>query len=153
MPYLLLWGVPMMGSAFIVNSALAAERFAGEAVLINIEKGLYYSIQGAALDIYDSFSTPRNAVEALEHLARQLAGADHSLLERAFQELLTHGLIVESHLPPQISAAGDIGAREFILPSISVFDDLAELIALDPVHEVDVASGWPVRPPSFSDVV
>ena len=31
-------------------------------------------------------------------------------------------------------------------PTLEVFTDLAELIMMDPVHEVDVLEGWPRRP-------
>ncbi len=32
---------------------------------------------------------------------------------------------------------------------IEAYTDLRELIAIDPVHEVDEGAGWPVRPPTF----
>jgi hypothetical protein len=143
----------MTNPSYIVNSELAAERFGTEAVVINIEKGLYFSVQGAALDIYDCFIVPRHADEALSLLAVQLAGSDRALLDSAFQDLLAHELIVQSNLPPQSTELIGANPREFVVPSISVFDDLAEMIALDPVHEVHVESGWPLRPLSYPDVV
>jgi hypothetical protein len=143
----------MTSATYIVNTELAAERFTNEAVFINIEKGLYYSVQGAALDIYDCFETPLKADDALSFLAIELEGADKALLAQAFHALVEHELIIESELPSQSVGRDGTAHRVFIVPAISVFDDLAELIALDPVHEVDAESGWPVRPPSFPDVV
>jgi len=40
----------------------------------------------------------------------------------------------------------------FATPVVEVFNDLADLIAIDPVHEVDASAGWPMRPENFPDV-
>jgi hypothetical protein len=64
-----------------------------------------------------------------------------------------HGLLVSAPpvdsttLAPQVFAAS-----HFQAPVLQVFSDLAELIAIDPVHEVDAAGGWPMRPAGFPDV-
>jgi hypothetical protein len=31
-------------------------------------------------------------------------------------------------------------------PSLEIYTDLAELIAMDPVHEIDILTGWPKAP-------
>ena len=36
--------------------------------------------------------------------------------------------------------------QDYQTPVIEVFDDLAELIMIDPLHEVDAERGWPVKP-------
>ena len=28
-------------------------------------------------------------------------------------------------------------------PNLEIYTDLAELIAMDPVHEIDILTGWP----------
>jgi hypothetical protein len=141
----------MKNSTYLVNPALAAERFADEAVFINIEKGLYYSVQGAALHVYDSCATPQSKEHVLDVLSTRLEGADRMLLDKAFQDLVAQGLLLEGDWPSRGEIVLAEDAQRFVSPAITVFDDLAELIALDPVHEVDAASGWPVRPPSFPD--
>ena len=54
---------------------------------------------------------------------------------------------------PQDSEAGDIPAPTDQTwsdeePRIEVFDDLAELILADPIHDVDEQAGWPSPRPN-----
>jgi hypothetical protein len=60
-------------------------------------------------------------------------------------ELLSFGLIKESQVPPPEGAIDVTWANE--PPTLETFEDLAELIAADPVHDVDVEAGWPVLRP------
>jgi hypothetical protein len=46
---------------------------------------------------------------------------------------------------PVESARAMKAAGEYRSPAIERFDDLEELLVLDPIHEVDEA-GWPVTP-------
>ena len=43
-------------------------------------------------------------------------------------------------------------AASFAVPVLGVFTDLADLIGIDPVHEVDESAGWPVRPASTGEI-
>lgn len=61
---------------------------------------------------------------------------------RFIERLLELSLVV-----PRAGAAGPSGpivaSWDGASPQINVFDDLAELIFADPIHDVDEQAGWP----------
>ena len=62
-------------------------------------------------------------------------------------KLAEHDLITSSigpAGPPAISAEALGSLAE--PPSLEIYTDLAELIAMDPVHEIDILTGWPKAP-------
>lgn len=135
-----------------VNPDIVAEAFDGEIVLIDIARGLYFSLCGAAVELWQAFADPRTADEVLRTLA-PLAGAEHSAaMQNAISSMRANQLIVEVDAP--VFPAGPLvaGDAASVPPVVQVFSDLADLIAIDPVHEVDAAAGWPMRPANFPDV-
>lgn len=139
-----------MPATLVANDRIAAEDFAGEIVLIDIEKGVYFSLQGLAVDLWRSFSEPRQSDEVLEQFVGH--GADRAVLTGALDELRRNNLVCETIAPPVAGLACSMPAAGFAAPVVAVFSDLAELIAIDPVHEVDASAGWPLRPANFPDV-
>ncbi|MEI6240825.1 MAG: PqqD family protein [Planctomycetia bacterium] len=139
-----------MSAAFVANDRIAAEEFAGEVVLIDIEKGVYFSLQGAAVDLWRAFSAPRSPAAVLDMFAAH--GADRQALEAALGDLCRHDLVCETAVPALPDIACSAPAGGFAAPVVAAFSDLAELIAIDPVHEVDATAGWPLRPANFPDV-
>jgi hypothetical protein len=53
-----------------------------------------------------------------------------------------YGLIVQTVDDPDPQALAVYATT----PIVEVFSDLSELITIDPVHEVDAATGWPNAP-------
>lgn len=142
----------MTNRTYVVNKAIVADDFEDETVLINVEKGLYFSMQGSAQEIWRAFAEPRPRQAALDVLSRELGEAERVAIDAILQRMIDHDLLVE--------ASGDSGstatllslsAVTFTAPVLGVFSDLAELIAIDPVHEVDDTAGWPVRPANFPE--
>lgn len=139
-----------MPVALVANHRIAAEEFAGEVVLIDIEKGVYFSLQGAAVDLWRAFAAPRTTTAVLDTFTAH--GADRQALEAAMGDLRRHDLLCETSVPAEADIACSVPAGGFAAPVVAAFSDLAELIAIDPVHEVDAAAGWPLRPANFPDV-
>lgn len=135
------------------NTKVFAEEFDGEIVLIDVENGLYFSLAGAAADLWRSFTPAREPETVLAAMASSLQGADPKALQDLMAQMQTHGLLVTA--PPVDSATLAplvFAASHFQPPVLQVFSDLAELIVIDPVHEVDATGGWPMRPAGFPDV-
>ncbi len=72
---------------------------------------------------------------------------------------LIHQLIDENIIIPAVSCSGDepvisqgsqvnisTSKDDFTNPVLEKFTDMADLLLLDPIHEVD-ESGWPNKPP------
>lgn len=135
-----------------VNPDIVAEAFDGEIVLIDIARGVYFSLCGAAVELWQAFSDPRTADEVLRTLA-PLAEAEHSAAMRdAISSMCANELIVGVDAPDAPAGPFAAGVFASVPPVVQVFSDLADLIAIDPVHEVDAAAGWPMRPANFPDV-
>jgi hypothetical protein len=139
-----------MTAALVANDRIAAEDFAGEVVLVDIEKGIYFSIQGLAVDLWRSFAEPRQPDAVLDQFVAH--GADRAVLAGALDELLRNELLCETSALPVTGPVCSMPAAGFAAPVVAVFSDLAELIAIDPVHEVDASAGWPLRQANFPDV-
>jgi len=129
-----------LDSYWIANIAVvAAEDFDGETVVINFETGRYFSLGGAATWIWRSLE--RGA--SVGDVAAQAPPEARPAIARAFETLAAEGLTIPAAQAP--APVADMAPEPWSAPRIEVFSDLAELVALDPVHEVNAMMGWPHR--------
>lgn len=136
----------LVSESLIINSQIAAELFGDEMVLIDIQSGRYFSLRGAAVDVWRLLGVSRSRAS----LHEAFVAPDHGELDAALAHMLEEGLL--------LTAASHTGSEshetrhEYRPPQVEVYSDLAELIALDPVHEVDAERGWPVQQLDRTDV-
>jgi len=135
---------------FVANAAeTASDVIDGEAVVIHFERGTYFSIGGLGAVVWGMMQAP----VTLEGLAAGARGAGVTV-DEAFRADLTafvaalaeNGLILptdEAASVPAIPAADPAVLGQPL--RVEAFSDLSDLIAIDPVHEVDVLTGWPRR--------
>lgn len=144
----------MTDSTFLVaNTSLAAEEFDGETVLIDVTRGLYFSLGGSATELWRAFSEQRSEVDVVDTLCLQLAGADRAGLTDAIRSMRDNGLLLPVPEASSVSPKKFMAtSSSFALPVVEVYSDLADLIAIDPVHEVNASAGWPMRPENFPSV-
>ena len=139
-----------VSTTLVANDRIAAEDFSGEVVLIDIEKGVYFSLQGLAVDLWRSFAFPRRIEAVLDDFAAH--GVDRLTVAGTVDELRRNDLLCETTAVAVVGPTCSPPSTGFAAPIVAVFSDLAELIAIDPVHEVDATAGWPLRPANFPDV-
>ncbi len=135
----------------IAGSQVIAEEFDGEYVVLDLGTGRYFSLVGGAALVWAGLvagATPD------ELAARLPAGSQARVSFAAFVEsAINAGLLREaereaegpadagaSDFAERIAAAGDTFAFE-------AFDDLTELLAADPIHDVAKEAGWPHSEP------
>lgn len=135
---------------FVANTAeTASDIIDGEAVVIHFERGTYFSIGGLGAVIWGMMQAP----VSLEGLAAGAAQAGVAVDEAFKADLAAFvATLAENGL---VQATGDVPAvplAEVPDPAVlaqplrvEAFSDLSDLIAIDPVHEVDVLTGWPRR--------
>jgi hypothetical protein len=121
---------------WVVNADVVAEKFDSEIILIDIAKGLYFSLRGSAVPLWDALAVPRKWCALLD-----MFGAD-AQPAAVLGMLEEYGLIVQTVDDPDPQALAVYATT----PIVEVFSDLSELITIDPVHEVDAATGWPNAP-------
>jgi Coenzyme PQQ synthesis protein D (PqqD) len=127
---------------------LVSRQFDDEIVLVNYETGIYYSLLGTGADIWLALKAGRtaaNIITAFSHRYPPAAQAIASAVPAFIDQLLSEGLIATVAESQNCVAWSPIAADAFSSPVLERFDDLRDLLLLDPVHEVGDA-GWPIRP-------
>ena len=145
-----------MPVCYVANTAsVAHEAFDEETVLINLERGTYFSLRGSAPTLWLLLQQPVSVEGLVGVLAREVplpadAGAAiGAMLEQLAVEGCVLKLDAPEQLPTDLSSLALLGGS-FSLPDVQTFHDLQELIVIDPVHEVADFDGWPHRPPPFT---
>lgn len=119
--------------------AVLDEVFDGEAVLVNLETGLYYALDARASAWWSALGTGTPYAALLEALPDAPASAVLAFVERLVAERLVR---VDGELP----VAG-ASPDEADVPVLQVFRDMEDLLLLDPIHDIDLdGSGWPKAP-------
>ncbi|MEX0832265.1 MAG: PqqD family protein [Actinomycetota bacterium] len=135
-----------------------AQEIDGEVVAIDLHTGNYYSLRGTAAPIWAALESAAGLPEIIEHLEERYASGTDGIegdVTAFLEGLAAEELIVplaEGEEPPSVPASANgssSGApRDESLepPVLEKFDDMQDLILLDPVHEVAEEQGWPHRP-------
>ena len=119
-----------------VHPAVTADKFDGEIVLIHIQSGLYFSLRGAAVSLWEAMKAPIEASSLLAMFGK-LPASEAAKVEATLRLFQERGLVVESEGP--FSTPSTVAYEG---PVVESYDDLADLITLDPIHDVGV-KGWP----------
>jgi hypothetical protein len=136
-----------------VNSPqVVYENIDGELILVHMEKGAYYTTDevGAALwDLIESRCTVSEIHEALESQfdasPGEIEAATASFLEQLVgEELVLREDPASDRTPPRRPLP--ISKRPFRAPGLQSYRDMQDMLALDPIHDVE-AAGWPVPKP------
>ncbi|MDA4844057.1 PqqD family protein [Hoeflea poritis] len=133
----------------LANKDVASEEFDGEFVVLDLNNGRYYSMDGSAAIVWKALTEGSSP----NHLAAACEDAGHFVPETIYgfcDQLESYGLLVpttdRSDIALPLALAQAIRSKQ-LPPETTMFDDLAELMMADPIHEVDEAEGWPVRKP------
>jgi coenzyme PQQ synthesis protein D (PqqD) len=123
-----------------------AETIDGEAVVINLERGIYFSIRGVGLAIWTDLlagSSPEDVVVSLCTRYSTIAARIPADVSAFLDQLTNEGLIRPSKRPPCPPAAV-AQAASYDVPSLEKYTDMEALLLLDPIHDTD-EQGWPKR--------
>lgn len=140
----------MDNQKFRVNTpTVTHETIDGEAVIINLDSGNYYSLVDAGSFIWSIVERGASASE-VQQLVQQTYQGNATEIDRGVQELLAQ--LQQENLIVPVDGATDLtevlpsqnGHEKplFNAPLLNKFSDMQELLLLDPIHDVDEA-GWP----------
>jgi len=135
---------------YSVNSAqVISEIIDGEAVMINLTTGNYYSLNETGAEIWEAIERSESVDRVVAALAARYR-ADRDEIERAVglmieelerEELIVRAEATENGTPPEPDTSS-APAAPFAPPRLEKHTDMQDLILLDPVHEVG-EQGWP----------
>ncbi len=118
-----------------------------EAIIVDLDKGIYFSCNGAGSLVWARAlegKTDDSIVDECLSLENSPTRAVVEAEIHAFiNELLNHSLIMVT-LEDSSLVSPSPHLERYEAPRLQTFDDLQDLIVLDPIHEVTEA-GWPQR--------
>ena len=135
-----------MAQVELNSSGISCERLDGEMVIISFETGKYFNSNGAAADILYLIE---NSVD--RSLWGQILGTQFSDFEESSSGiaeflglLLEEKIVLESSevVVTTIDLPTDYQRGAWQKPALLVFDDLADLLLIDPIHDTSL-EGWP----------
>ncbi|MBP1464255.1 PqqD family protein [Candidatus Chloroploca sp. M-50] len=133
--------------------AVISEIVDGEAIVVNLESGAYYSMRATAGVIWAALLHGKDA-QAIATLlgevyAVPVAAVAHEV-DAFIDQLLAEQLVVPAANPPEAMPPLSIDLppdETFTPPLLEKYTDMADLLLLDPIHEVDAETGWPQPAP------
>lgn len=141
-----------MNTLYKINRPkVISEAFEDEVVAVNFDTGSYYGMRTTALTIWNLLEQGASRQTLTRRMAALYHG-DQQAISQAVSEFLeqlrTHDLIAEAS-----ATVADIGPEPaadhpgpWEPPVLSVYEDMKDLLLLDPIHDVD-EQGWPARKP------
>lgn len=117
----------------IDTNKVVSEIFNDEAVIVNLASGAYYSFKGSAIAIWQLIGAGYNDQEVIEQFK------DSESINQFIAFLLQENLITTSNITVKEPITVD---QQFVRPEYKKYDDMKDLLLLDPIHEVD-QTGWP----------
>src|SRR6185369_456216 len=148
----------MENQRFRINTpTVTHETIDGEAVIINLDSGNYYSLVEAGSFIWALVDKGASASEVQDVVQLSYEG-DAADIDQGVQQLLAElqqeNLIVPVDGTPAVdltdltASHNGHGKPSFKAPSLNKFSDMQELLLLDPIHDVD-DTGWPKPVPDL----
>ena len=120
------------------REAIATKVIDGEAIIINLASGRYYSTDGVGALIWERLAAGQSAAEVLAGLGETF-GTDQSQLDRDVESFVS-SLLAENLVSLRngesaetgivVDGQGQVGA--YMVPHLVRYDDLAHFFALDP---------------------
>jgi hypothetical protein len=124
----------------VAHKDIVSEEFEGEFVVLDMRNGRYFALGGAAALLWRALAGGTKVSDVLDAVPQ----ARRSEVQGFIDELVGHALLTPRETPAGNAAPAGLGTLEGDI-HIQVFDDLAELLVADPIHDVDEQAGWPHR--------
>lgn len=138
------------------STNIATEIFDNEAVLINIPQGKYYSVRGnTGIRILEILQEPSSIDNILAAVRNEFELNNEVDSENEIEIFINHLENENIIIPAQEAIACKPEETDFKRPyekvELEIFDDMQELIMLDPVHDVESFKGWPQKKEEFAN--
>ena len=122
------------------------EAIDGEVVIVNVDKGLYFSSDGVGAKLW-SLIAEGESVESLIKWTGETYNAPSDDIEAFVSQLTENELVTPVDIAPTVepAAAPSPTPASYTKPELNVYSDMEELLLLDPIHDA-TEEGWPNTP-------
>jgi len=130
----------------------------GEAVIVNLKDGTYYSTDKVGAELWSCIDKELSVDQMIEHLQARYMGSRETIIQAVNQfiaQLESEKLVVRGngqHTSDEKfngsvqmkNGNGEMTGQKvpFEEPKIEKYSDMADLLLLDPIHDVE-EEGWP----------
>lgn len=123
-----------------INNKVVSDKFDDEVVVVSLETGAYYSFKSSSADIWSLLERKPSQSTILKMFAG-ISSDQENAINFFIEFLVQEGLVVndESEKADEVTP----NSIEYSKIEYSKFDDMADLIMIDPIHEADDKKGWP----------
>jgi Coenzyme PQQ synthesis protein D (PqqD) len=131
---------------------VVSNNFGGEIIIADYDSGAYYSLLETAAEIWLGLQagySARQIADAFGALYPASSTEVSSSVIACIEELTGYWIVKERAKPLAAEPWSPRPHPTFLAPVIERYDDLKELLMLDPVHDTAVA-GWPKKDSSVS---
>lgn len=126
--------------------AVVGEVIDHEAIVVNLKTGIYYSFNETASEIWSLIQQNASVQEIIHWMSERYPDFSNSIsaeVDSFLQSLNNENLVLFSNPTlekPQVPAHAEQGV--FVKPAFERYSEMANLLLLDPIHDVD-EEGWP----------
>jgi hypothetical protein len=133
----------LLNTAYKCASAdIVFEEFEGDLVVLNLGSGRYFGFNKSAATVWNAL------MQGVRPSTISAVGSGETDIRGFVDTLLANELVVANsdvNTPLMAAQIEDLEADRSA-PVVEIYDDLADLIVADPIHDVDAEAGWPVKP-------
>ncbi|MFM6133918.1 MAG: PqqD family protein [Cuspidothrix sp.] len=130
------------------------EMIEGEVVIVNLEGGDYYSLVTVGADIWEKLARGLSRGEILAEMVNSYDSSSETIttaVNNLIAELERENLIRidstdgdnQTSTTNHNSLTQATEKLKFEPPTLNKYTDMEELLALDPIHDVEAEVGWP----------
>ena len=123
------------------------ETIDGETVLVDSQLGHLFLFTGIGPLLWQRMTRGASVEMVVGEISARF-GADAAEPTRRFLESLEAGGLLRPDDAQPGTAPEDAGMAwpdAFVAPGLERYEDIADIIAMDPVHDIDTTKGWPYR--------
>lgn len=117
----------------------------GEAILINGEKGTYYNLSPQATLIFEAILNGCSLEElfTLNNLESKVCDHVYAIIDK----LISEDILIEIESTKRKKASPiELNIKNYNKDIVfTIYEDMQDMLALDPIHEVDEVIGWPSK--------
>ena len=137
----------------INSSDVVCETIDGEVVIVNLQKGDYYSLLRTATEIWNEIEYGTDTQRLIRYLLQRYEAPTEEITKAVnqFIKVLEQEKLISikeeekpSYEAPRLEILPNPLAKpKFQWPEVEKFTDMEDLLLLDPIHEADEEKGWP----------
>lgn len=126
-----------------IHPKVVSDRFDDEIVVVHLETGFYYSFRKSAMQVWTMLEKGLSGEQLISLF--NCSAEEQKEISEFISQLIDEKLIEASEHVADV----DLGAADsinFVEIEFAKFEDMSDLIMIDPIHDTDQEKGWPHKP-------